>query len=79
MPDASALSGVMKTQFVFNLLGYALYNSLFTCLVLALVIRALPLTDYTGLPKVNENFYYLGFTCTAGTSASFWALCNVGL
>ena len=74
------IPAVLKTQFVFNILGYAIYLSIFTCFVIVL-IRFLPLTKYKGslLPKVNERMYYLGFFSITSVSASFMALCNVGL
>lgn len=76
----SLLTGVMKTQFVFNILGYSIYLSLLTCLVLATIVRFLPLTDYKGLlPRVNEHIYWLGIFSIFSVSLSFKALCNIAL
>ena len=74
------IPAVLKTQFVFNILGYAIYLSIFTCFVIVL-IRFLPLTKYKGslLPKVNERMYYLGLFSIFSASASFFTMCNVAL
>lgn len=56
------ISGVVKTQFTFNIFGYSVYATLFP-IVLLMTISQMPYTTWSDenntLPGINETMYWM--------------------